>query len=123
MVQLGRSRKQTKISLVSSSRAYSGSQNDVRRLFDLKQRWYNYIAFIEVQYAFTKVFAGHVVVFTGKSKDVNKSAYLFSPIAGETTSENPDVLAVRYIQVKKYVIPRFPSFLFIIAPMPIPSYF
>ncbi|XP_065835771.1 uncharacterized protein [Oscarella lobularis] len=37
---------------------------------------------------------GHVVVFTGKSKDVNKSAYIFSPLAGTTTSENPDVLAV-----------------------------
>ncbi|XP_065835782.1 uncharacterized protein [Oscarella lobularis] len=37
---------------------------------------------------------GHVVVFTGNSKDVNKSAYIFSPLAGTTTSENPDVLAV-----------------------------
>jgi hypothetical protein len=36
---------------------------------------------------------GHLVVYTGRAKDVSKTAILFDPVAGDSTQHNPDELA------------------------------
>jgi hypothetical protein len=42
--------------------------------------------------------SGHLVVYTGRAKDVSKTAILFDPVAGDSTQHNPDELAKELIR-------------------------